>query len=171
MKNTDQNILAIANQELDLALVLTTGENRERLLKARFQVSNRMTSSGGSACVGGPNTGLVKLSGPIFRDEANSESDLRNTVRHELAHIAVGRGQGHGPVWKRQAKALGCTGDRCHQMVTAQAKSRPRFDWQLSCSCCGSKVGVARNRTTVAAWTSGKKVTRCCLVRLAAAKV
>tara|TARA_R110000850_G_scaffold272752_3_gene408256 strand:+ start:5550 stop:6065 length:516 start_codon:yes stop_codon:yes gene_type:complete len=171
MKNTNQNILSIAREELTLALAATTGENHERLLRARFQISNRMTSSGGTATVGGPNTGLVKLSGPIFRDEANSEDDLRNTIRHELAHIAVGRGHGHGPVWKRMAKHLGCTGDRCHTMVTAQAKARPRFDWLLSCSSCGAKVGTARNRTTVAAWTSGKKVTRCCRAKLAAKKV
>tara|TARA_R110000737_G_scaffold47134_8_gene67112 strand:+ start:630 stop:1136 length:507 start_codon:yes stop_codon:yes gene_type:complete len=165
-----QDILSIAREELALALAATTGENRERLLKARFQVSNRMTSSGGTATVGGPNTGLVKLSGPIFRDPANTESDLRNTIRHELAHIAVGRGHGHGPVWKRQAKALGCTGDRCHQMVTTERNAKSRSDWQLSCSSCGSPVGILRNRVTTTNFTRGK-TTRCCRSNVNAKKI
>ena len=169
MKNTDQNILSIAREELSAAKAKTTGENRERLERAYFQISNRMTSSGGSACVGGPNTGRVKLSGPIFRDEANSEQDLRNTVRHELAHIAVGRGHGHGPVWKRQAKALGCTGDRCHQMVVAQSSRRARFDWDVSCSSCGHQIGTLRNRCTVAKWANNRR-TRCCGAPVSARK-
>tara|TARA_R110000764_G_scaffold36736_2_gene82018 strand:+ start:39693 stop:40205 length:513 start_codon:yes stop_codon:yes gene_type:complete len=169
MKNTDQNILSIARQELSAALESATGENQLRLRKAHFKISNRMTSSGGSACVGGPNTGRVKLSGPIFRDEANSEDDLRNTIRHELAHIAVGRGHGHDAVWKREAKRMGCTGDRCHQMVTAQAKTRARFDWDVSCSSCGHQIGTLRNRCTVATWTKNRR-TRCCGAPISARK-
>ena len=170
MKNTDQNILAIARQELSAALESATGENLDRLRKAHFQISNRMTSAGGSACVGGRNVGRVKLSGPIFRDPANSEADLRNTIRHELAHIAVGPGQGHGPVWKREAVRMGCTGDRCHEMVTQARVRKPRHDWSLSCACCGTEVGVLRNRVTVANFTRGK-ATRCCRAGIRSRKV
>jgi predicted SprT family Zn-dependent metalloprotease len=171
MKNTDQNILAIARQELTAAIDgATNGENRDRLTVAHFQISNRMTSSGGSACVQGRNVGRVKLSGPIFRDEANSESDLRNTIRHELAHIAVGPGHGHDAVWKREAKRMGCTGDRCHQMVVAQSSRRARFDWTVTCPTCGHELGTLRNRATVAKWI-GNRQSRCCGSPLAARKV
>ena len=171
MKNSNQEILAIARQELTAAIDgATNGENRDRLSGAHFQISNRMTTSGGSACVQGKNVGRVKLSGPIFRDEANSESDLRNTIRHELAHIAVGPGHGHDAVWKREAKRMGCTGDRCHQMVVAQSSRRARFDWTASCSSCGHVIGTLRNRVTVAKW-AGNRRTRCCSAPIATKKV
>tara|TARA_R110002167_G_scaffold143958_2_gene333736 strand:- start:62872 stop:63390 length:519 start_codon:yes stop_codon:yes gene_type:complete len=171
MKNSNQEILSIARQELQAAKdSATKGENFDRLNQAHFQISNRMTSSGGSACVQGKNVGRVKLSGPIFRDEANSESDLRNTIRHELAHIAVGPGHGHDAVWKREAKRMGCTGDRCHQMVVAQSTRRARFDWMASCSSCGHEIGVLRNRATVAKW-AGNRRTRCCSAPIATRKV
>jgi predicted SprT family Zn-dependent metalloprotease len=169
MKN--QDILRIAAEELIAARTATTnGENYDRLARARFKISERMTSSGGTATVGGKNTGLVKLSGPIARNEGNTEADLRNTIRHELAHIAVGAGQGHGPVWKRQSLAYGCTGSRTHSMACAPTKRRARFDWTVSCACCGHEIGTLRNRTTVAKWIGNRRST-CCRSTMRARKV
>lgn len=50
-----------------------------------------------------------------------SESEVRDTVLHEIAHALVGPGNGHGPVWRRQARAIGCTGQRTHDSETAPA--------------------------------------------------
>ena len=43
-----------------------------------------------------------------------SEAEVRNTVLHEIAHALVGPRHHHDKVWKAQARAIGCTGDRCH---------------------------------------------------------
>jgi hypothetical protein len=37
---------------------------------------------------------------------------IEQTLLHEIAHALVGHSVGHGPVWKRQAKAIGHSGDR-----------------------------------------------------------
>lgn len=44
----------------------------------------------------------------------NDELYVRNTMLHEIAHALVGPGHGHDRVWKAQAIAIGCTGDRCY---------------------------------------------------------
>lgn len=39
---------------------------------------------------------------------ARSESELMDTIKHELAHAIVGYGHGHDEVWKQKALELGC---------------------------------------------------------------
>jgi len=65
----------------------------------------------------------ITLSAPIT--EINDESVVRNVILHEIAHALVGRGHGHGIVWKRKAVEIGCTGDRCYnpkEVNTPQSK-------------------------------------------------
>jgi predicted SprT family Zn-dependent metalloprotease len=38
---------------------------------------------------------------------------IRNTVLHEVAHAIAGPAAGHGPVWKRIARQIGCNAERC----------------------------------------------------------
>jgi len=180
MKHID--IIRIANEELNNARALvaqrqanaqtfTESESMTvattRLSRAYFEISNRLTTTAGKATVGGPNLGRIKLSGKIFADPRNSEADLRNTIRHEVAHIAVPQGSGHGPVWQRMAKLLGCTAERCHEMAV-QAKTR--YNFEVSCSSCGHVLGVIRNRTTSARYLNGK-VTTCCRAKCISKKV
>ncbi len=54
---------------------------------------------------------------------------VRDTILHEVAHAMAGYAAAHGPVWKRQAVAIGCTGDRCHTFKFTAAKYR------LKCPC------------------------------------
>lgn len=57
------------------------------------------------------NNRTISLSGPVT--DSASEAQVVNTIRHEVAHAIVGFDAGHGPVWQRQARALGCNAQRC----------------------------------------------------------
>lgn len=54
---------------------------------------------------------VVGLSAPITR--LHPESEVRDTILHEIAHALVGPRAGHGPVWVATARRIGCTGERC----------------------------------------------------------
>lgn len=63
----------------------------------------------------------------------NEVSIVRNVMLHEIAHALVGAGHGHDWTWKRTARAIGCTGDRCYdesQVVTVEAP------WIGTCGNC-----------------------------------
>ena len=66
-----------------------------------------------------------------------SEAERTNTLLHEIAHALVGPEHHHDAVWKRQARAIGCTGERCHNVEFAP----PRYI--VSCPNC--KWGQKRN--------------------------
>jgi len=54
-----------------------------------------------------------------------SDMEVRNTLLHEIAHAMVGPGYGHGPTWRRQALAIGCSADRCITLTDAQRVVAP----------------------------------------------
>lgn len=81
---------------------------------------------------------LITLSKPLT--ELNTRDLIRNTILHEIAHALVGHEAGHGPVWERMAKAIGCDGNRCAAAVL------PKQKWKAVCSRCG--YTVKRNRRT-----------------------
>lgn len=68
------------------------------------------------------------------------DKEIMNTLLHEIAHALVGPGHGHGPVWKRKAIEIGCTGERCGKME-APAK------YTGTCVKCGFN-GFKANRLT-----------------------
>ena len=43
-----------------------------------------------------------------------SEDDVDQVLLHEIAHAVAGARAGHGPTWRRTAKALGYTGSRLY---------------------------------------------------------
>lgn len=43
----------------------------------------------------------------------NSREEVRDVILHEIAHALVGPGHGHDQVWRRTARALGTSGQRC----------------------------------------------------------
>lgn len=65
--------------------------------------------------------------------------ELDEVMRHEIAHAkTIHLDKGHGPVWKREARALGIKGDRC-----ATPSDRPKdYTWEAFCPTCGEKRGA-----------------------------
>lgn len=74
----------------------------------------------------------ISLSEKIVR--LTDESVIRNTVLHEIAHALVGPGHGHDHVWRRQALAIGCNGNRGHTVDTSSLAP-----WLATCQCAGKK--------------------------------
>lgn len=56
-----------------------------------------------------------------------SQSQIENTLLHEIAHALVGHSNGHNAVWKSKALEIGCDGKRCHNLFF----SLPR--WKMYC--------------------------------------
>lgn len=52
----------------------------------------------------------IGLSGPLTA--ALDEETVRDTILHEIAHALVGPRHGHGEVWKRKAREIGCSAER-----------------------------------------------------------
>lgn len=71
----------------------------------------------------------ILLSRKIFSLPANTHL-AENTILHEIAHALVGPGHGHDHVWKRQARAIGCTAARCTALAEA-----PKSKYSGTCGC------------------------------------
>jgi predicted SprT family Zn-dependent metalloprotease len=86
-------------------------------------------------------TKTISLS--IGLTELNAESDVLDTVRHEIAHALVGSGHAHDKVWKAKAIEIGCNGKATyssHAVVTPPAKLIG------TCPNCGKTVKAQRRR-------------------------
>lgn len=79
-----------------------------------------------------------------------TEEHARSTFRHELAHLLSYwfelpsntngfRGWGHGPVFKKWARAMGDSGDRCHSYTEIMACRRGTWAHCPSCKYEGKK--------------------------------
>lgn len=75
------------------------------------------------------NTKVISLS--RFYCIKASDAQVRDTVLHEIAHALAGPKHNHDTTWKRIARSIGCTADRCHTVDFAPAK------YIASCSRCG----------------------------------
>lgn len=53
----------------------------------------------------------IGLSAPLTL--LHDETDVRDTVLHEIAHALVGVRHGHDAVWRATARRIGCSGERC----------------------------------------------------------
>ena len=85
---------------------------------------------------------LIRLSSWLAHDQA------LETLRHELAHIAVGKGSRtpHGPMWKEWAVRLGAEPRAIARNPPAHADSLPshRVYFALECNQCGVRFARAR---------------------------
>ncbi len=66
----------------------------------------------------------ISLSKPLT--EKRDEMKVRNTILHEIAHALVGVQHGHDIVWKRQAMAIGCDGQRCSE-IAPEERVKPNY--------------------------------------------
>jgi|SRR5579862_4178341 len=66
--------------------------------------------------------------------ELNPESEVRDTILHEIAHVLAGPAAHHGVVWKMMARALGARPQGCAD--GSKVVARPGR-YQSSCMDCG----------------------------------
>jgi predicted SprT family Zn-dependent metalloprotease len=59
----------------------------------------------------------------------HAESEVKDTVLHEIAHALVGPAHGHDEVWRATALRIGCSGSRC----VSQDAPRVEGDWVGVC--------------------------------------
>lgn len=73
--------------------------------------------------------------------ELNDEYHCEQNVLHEIAHALAGSKAGHGPRWRRIARAIGDDGQRCYGGTV----KTPEPKWQAICWKCGP-VGSPRHK-------------------------
>ncbi|WP_459984774.1 SprT-like domain-containing protein [Nocardioides sp. AN3] len=54
---------------------------------------------------------VIGLSAPITK--LHPETEVRDTILHEIAHALAGPRAGHGPTWVATARRIGCSAERC----------------------------------------------------------
>ena len=94
---------------------------------------------------------IIRLSIPLTKYETNNERII-NTILHEIAHAidynTRGR-SGHDATWKRIAKSIGCSGERCS---SSSGVDKSKFmKWVVKCTSCDSTHYRARNTKKVSA--------------------
>lgn len=73
---------------------------------------------------------VISLSKHYVRDPSVPQSDIRNTILHEIAHALVGDEAAHGPIWKATAIAIGCDGKTTNS-IWSGVSSR----YKITCNC------------------------------------
>lgn len=76
------------------------------------------------------NNKVISLSKYYVRDSSVPQSDIRNTILHEIAHALAGDQAAHGPIWKATAIAIGCDGATTNRLWGG-VPSR----YKISCRC------------------------------------
>tara|TARA_R100000152_G_C6741643_1_gene165439 strand:- start:429 stop:917 length:489 start_codon:yes stop_codon:yes gene_type:complete len=113
-------------------------EHASRLDMIHYDWSRNMTRAAGNAR---PHSGRIRFSIKIWtdrRNQANIESEFRNTVLHEIAHVLT-PGHGHDATWQRVALEIGCNGERYHELATPKAQ-RPKKLYPWTCCVCGEEI-------------------------------
>ena len=79
--------------------------------------------------------------------ELNDESDVRDTILHEIAHAIAGWEAHHGPKWKAVAKRIGAKPERCFSTDDVVTPPSKYVGYCAHDNC----TGHLRNRLTVRA--------------------
>ena len=90
-------------------------------LKKDYQLDNwilhfnsRLKTTAGQ-CLYGKNK-RIELATLLIDSPNIKKADILDTLLHEVAHAIAGYKAAHGPVWKKIAHELGCSGDVCHSL-------------------------------------------------------
>ena len=118
VSRTAEEIDAIAQQARELL-------EQHHLLLWSFQFDNGRTRAG--SCQYG--TQVISLSYE-FAKHAPAE-EIHDTILHEIAHALVGKAHHHDDVWRATARAIGCSGRRCHDLQF----TLPRYIVQCERGC------------------------------------
>jgi predicted SprT family Zn-dependent metalloprotease len=63
----------------------------------------------------------------------NTQAEVEDTIRHEIAHALAPPKAGHGRLWKLQCIITGANPKRCYDSADV---SQPQGDWSATCPCC-----------------------------------
>ena len=74
----------------------------------------------------------------------NDESEVRDTLLHEIAHALVGPGNGHGIVWKLKAQSIGARPVACYTSDHVKAVDAPYTFKCLDCGVVGTRFKMPR---------------------------
>lgn len=81
----------------------------------------------------------ISISEYYLESDVVTETDVNDTILHEMAHAIAGHEAMHGPKWKRVAKRLGCSAERCTNAFLASK----HYKYSLK---CGKGCIVRRHR-------------------------
>jgi predicted SprT family Zn-dependent metalloprotease len=87
-----------------------------------------------------PRTRTISLSG--YLTHLHPESEVRDTILHEIAHALVGVRHGHDAVWRAKALEIGCSGERC------SSEDAPRLEGPWAGTCPRGHVVTRHRRPT-----------------------
>ena len=76
----------------------------------------------------------IGISAPITA--LHDESEVLDTILHEIAHALVGPQHGHDAVWRAKALQIGCSGERCVSTDSARVPG----DWVGRCAAGHEKT-------------------------------
>ena len=83
-------------------------------------------------------TRTITLSG--YLTQLHPESEVRDTILHEIGHALVGVRHGHDAVWRAKALEIGCSGDRC------SSEDAPRLEGPWAGTCPRGHVVTRHKR-------------------------
>lgn len=75
----------------------------------------------------------------------NDETEVQNTILHEIAHVQAGPRNGHNALWKKFALDLGARPQRCYSGEV----STPACQWTGHCPNC-TRVVTRHRRSRIA---------------------
>ncbi|QDU19670.1 SprT family zinc-dependent metalloprotease [Urbifossiella limnaea] len=78
----------------------------------------------------------------------NPESEVRDTILHEIAHALVGHGHGHDEVWRAKCVEVGARPERCYGEEVEMPKGR----WRATCGGCGREHDRHRRPKRMTGW-------------------
>lgn len=87
----------------------------------------------------------ISLSEPLTL--LNPDSQVRNTILHEIAHALVGSMNGHNDVWRSKAISIGCNG---HRETNSAVRVKPRYN--IVCGVCQATWAVHRRTDMTGSW-------------------
>lgn len=115
---------SIAVMEISSALALGRSLLRDHGLE-HWRVTTDRAKTRAGVCRFGART--ISLSAPLTR--LHDESEVRDTLLHEIAHALVGPTHGHDDVWRSKAVEIGCSGQRTVDTSSPQVEG----PWRGQC--------------------------------------
>lgn len=78
------------------------------------------------------------------------QSEIDDTIRHEIAHALVGSDHGHDHVWRSMCLKVGARPERCYDSNAPEIKTNGKHNYVLECPDCNLRW--RRYRMTRRAW-------------------